>query len=385
MKKETGKYWKAMVNLLIAVLLLCVFLIIVPRILAFFMPFVIGWIIALIANPLVHFFEEKLKIRRKAGSAFVIIAVIAAIILLGYLAVVKIVEAFSGFISTLPAMLVSLEHDLTRIAQNGQNFFGKFKIIEGISVQGIMETLEGYAGEIVGIMGTPTVEAVGTFAKNIPTIIIGIIMCVLSSYSFIAEKKTINAFLKSYTPQGIQRGAAIMMHSIRYAVGGYFKAQLKIEIWIYILMTAGLMLLHINYAPLIAFGIAVLDFFPFFGTGAVLVPWAVVKFLSTDYKMAAGLLVIWAVGQLVRQFIQPKFVGDSIGIPAVPTLFVLFIGYKTAGVLGMILAVPITIVLIDMYKAGVFDTTKNSIKILISGINKFRKFSEEELEEIKRK
>lgn len=385
MQKETRKYWKAVVNLVIALAALCVILFIVPRILVFFMPFVVGWIIAMIANPLVHFFEEKLKIRRKAGSAVVIIAVIAAIILLGYLAIAKIAEALSGFLATLPAMLVGLERDLTEIAQNGQNFFQRFSISEDISVHGIMETLDEYAGELVGKMGTPTVEAVGSIARNIPAIVIGVIMSLLSAYSFIAEKAVIYAFLKEHTPQGIQRGVSIMMHSIRYAVGGYIKAQLKIEIWIYLLMTAGLMLLHINYAPLIAFGIAVLDFFPFFGTGAVLVPWAAVKFLSTDYKMAAGLVVIWIVGQLVRQVIQPKYVGDSIGMPAVPTLFMLFIGYKTAGVLGMILAVPIAIALVDMYKAGVFDTTQNSIKVLIVGINKFRKLSAEELAEIKEK
>ena len=228
-------------------------------------------------------------------------------------------------------------------------------------------------------------EAVSSFAKNIPSVLIAIIMCVLSAYSFIAEKTSIQEFFKKKMPQSIQKGSAIMMHSIKYALGGYFKAQFKIEIWIYLLMVIGLMILQINYAPLIAFGMAVLDFFPFFGTGAVLAPWAIVKFLSADYKMAIGLLIIWAVGQLVRQIIQPKYVGDSIGMPAVPTLFLLFIGYKVKGVIGMLLAVPIAIVVLDMYKAGVFDTTQNSIKILLMGINKFRKLEKEDLADIKRK
>ena len=385
MQKETKKYWKAVTNLLITAVLFGAIVFLLPKILVFFMPFVIGWIIALIANPLVRFFEEKLKIRRKAGSAFVIIAVIAAIILLGYLAVAKIIEEMSGFIETLPTVMKSLEQDLTRIGENWKNFFDKFHFAKGVSVQGIMGTLEEYGGQIVGTVGTPTVEAVSSFAKNIPAVIIGVIMCVLSAYSFIAEKTAIYNFFKKHVPQSMQKGGAIMMHSIQYALGGYFKAQFKIEIWIYLLMVVGLMILKINYAPLIAFGMAVLDFFPFFGTGAVLAPWAIVKFLSADYKMAIGLLIIWAVGQLVRQIIQPKYVGDSIGLPAVPTLFVLYIGYKIKGVIGMLLAVPIAIIVLDMYKAGVFDTTMNSIKVILVGINKFRKLDADDLTDIKRK
>ncbi len=56
-------------------------------------------------------------------------------------------------------------------------------------------------------------------------------------------------------------------------------------------------------------------FLPVFGTGTVLWPWAVIKVLGGDFKMAIGLLIIWGVGQLLRQLIQPKIVGDSIGVP----------------------------------------------------------------------
>ena len=75
---------KLIVNILVslAVLLLCIFL--VPRLVLFFMPFVIGWLISCIANPLVAFLERKLKIRRKAGTVVVIVCAIAAVIGIGY-------------------------------------------------------------------------------------------------------------------------------------------------------------------------------------------------------------------------------------------------------------------------------------------------------------
>jgi len=147
-------------------------------------------------------------------------------------------------------------------------------------------------------------------------------------------------------------------------------------------LVIGLSILKVDYALLIALGIAILDFLPFFGTGTVMVPWAVVKILSADYKMAVGLLVIWGVGQLARQIIQPKIVGDSIGVAPIPTLFLLFIGYKVGGVFGMIFAVPIGLIVFTMYEEGAFETTKNSVLILISGINRFRKLNEKDLDGI---
>ena len=181
-------------------------------------------------------------------------------------------------------------------------------------------------------------------------------------------------------PKALQEKWDVVYQSLKSAIGGYLKAQLKIEIWIYLLLLIGLMILDINYAALIAFGIAILDILPFFGTGLVMIPWAIVKFLSADYTMCIGLLIIWGVSQLVRQMIQPKIVGDSIGMPAIPTLFLLYIGYKVAGVIGMIIAVPIGIIIYNMYESGIFDNTKISVQLLIKSMNDFRKYNKEDME-----
>ena len=103
------KYIKAVLNLLTAVVLLLLVIFVLPRLLGFFMPFVVGWIIAMIANPLVRFFEQKIKIRRKAGSAIVIVAVLALVIGLGYLIIAKLVSEGAGFVSELPSIWNNLE------------------------------------------------------------------------------------------------------------------------------------------------------------------------------------------------------------------------------------------------------------------------------------
>lgn len=383
MKTSSRTYLKVFMNLGIAVIILLLFVFLLPRVLVFFMPFVIGWIIALIANPLVHFFEEKLKIRRKAGTAFVIIAVIALVVLVGYLIGSKVVQEAVGLVHGLPEMWNSAEEDFRTIGKNLDVLYSRFPENVRSTIADIGDQMEGFVGDLVGQVGTPTIEAVGNFAKNLPTILIGMIMCLLSAYFFVAEREYMSVKVKSHIPEAIIYPWDLMAGSFKRAVGGYFKAQLKIEIWMYLLLVIGFTILKVNYALLIALGIAVLDFLPIFGTGTVLLPWAVIKILSSDYKMAVGLLIIWCGGQLARQIIQPKIVGDSIGVAPIPTLFLLFIGYKVAGVFGMIIAVPIGIILVNMYQAGVFDTTINSLKILFAGINNFRRLEDEDMAGVK--
>ena len=382
-KSGSTKYVKAVLNLLTAVVLLLLVIFVLPRLLGFFMPFVVGWIIAMIANPLVRFFEQKIKIRRKAGSAIVIVAVLALVVCLGYLVIARLISEGAGFIADLPDIWKGLERDLNQVGANLTDFYARFplEIRENLSV--ISEKLVQYIGDAINGLSAPTVTAVGNFAKNIPSILIGTIMCLLSSYFFVAEKDNVGKFLRKYLPESFREKWKVLSTSLAGAVGGYFKAQCIIEIWIYLILMIGLWILKVDYALLIALLIAVLDFLPIFGTGAVLWPWAVIELLAGDYRMALSLMIIWGVAQLLRQIIQPKIVGDSIGMPPIPTLFLLFIGYKVGSVVGIILAVPIGIVVVNMYEAGLFETTMDSIRILIRGFNRFRKLNKEDLEELK--
>ena len=379
MKETFRRYLKISINIFLAILTLLFFIFIVPKIIWFFMPFFIGWIVALIAAKPVRFLGEKLKIRRKAASAVIIVLAIALVMLIGYGIIAILVNQLLGFVGSIPQLWEGIEKDFTTIGDNISVLLAKQPIEIQTKLTEVIDNIGVYITESVSKIGTPTISAVGNFAKNIPSVIIGIIMCVLSAYFFVAEKDYVYQFCKKHTSKQLQYRWNIMFGSLKSAVGGYFKAQFKIEIWIYLLILIGLLILEIPYAPLIALGMALLDFLPFFGTGIVLLPWTVIKFLSADYKMTIGLVLIWAISQLVRQFIQPKIVGDSIGMKPIPTLFLLYIGYKVAGMLGMILAGPIGIILVKMDEAGVFDTPKNSVKLLFKSINRFRTLDQEDL------
>lgn len=380
MGKSNRKYLKVLLNLTIAGIILLLVIILLPRVLMFFLPFIVGYIIALIASPLVKFFEEKIKIRRKAGTVVVIIAVLALVISVVYFIGAKLIQQVIGLTTALPDMWNSMEADFKQIGANLDVFLNRLPADVQETMDKIAAQMDSLVADLLSGISTPTISAVGSFAKQLPNMIIAVIMCLLSAYFFVSEKDYMSDFVRKHMPASILNRWDLLKRSLKRAVGGYFKAQFKIEIFVYLELLIGLSVLGVDYAILIALGIAALDFLPFFGTGAVMVPWAIIKFLSADYKMTIGLLIIWGGGQLLRQVIQPKIVGDSIGVAPIPTLFLLYIGYRAGGVIGMILAVPVGIILQNMNEEGLFDTTKNSIRILIAGVNNFRRLEEEDLE-----
>lgn len=376
------KYCKALTNLVIAAAIFFGILFLVPRALVFFAPFVIGWIIALIAGPMVRFFEEKIKLKRKIGSAFVMVAVIALVILVLYMACAYLFEQIAGLFSALPEMLQDMEADFASIGKNLNQILAKLPGNIHLNLNSNAIKIDDYLADLIEKLGSPTIAAAGNFAKQLPSIFIAAIMMLLSAYFFVAERQQINEWFRKNMPASVQLRYRMIRYSLVKSVGGYLKAQLKIEIWMYFLLLLGLGILRVDYFGLIALVIAFLDFLPFLGTGTVLIPWAIIRILTAEYKTAIGLLVIWGVGQLARQLIQPKIVGDSIGVPPLPTLFLLFIGYKFSGVIGMIVAVPIGLLVYSMYQDGAFETTKNSVLILFAGVNRFRRLGKEDLSEV---
>lgn len=376
------KYSKALANLAIALVILLAVIFLLPRVIIFFMPFVVGWLIALIASPLVHFFEDKIKLKRKIGSAFVIISVIALVVLLLYFISAWLIKQVGGLIGALPDMWSGMESDLGDIGRKFEMLFHKLPVDVKVGIADAADSVGEYLKDFFGRIGTPTIVAAGSFAKQLPSMFIGLIMALLSAYFFVAERNMISDWFRRHTPAVIQIRFRTVRRSLRKSVGGYLKAQLKIEVWMYLLLLIGLGLLKVDYFALIALLIAFMDFLPFFGTGTVLIPWAVIRILTGDFKMAVWLLIIWGVGQLARQLIQPKIVGDSIGVPPLPTLFLLYIGYKFGGIVGMIIAVPLGLLIYTMYQEGTFDTTKNSLLILVSGINGFRRLKREDLADV---
>ncbi len=376
--KQSTKYIKIFCNLAWALLLLLGIVFVLPKLLVFFMPFVIGFILSLIANPLVRFLEKRIKIKRKYGTVLIIVFVIAVVAGLCYGLVMALAVGLRGFVEDMPVLFEHAQAELMAAVESIQNAIHKIPLFQGLRMDQAGDTLTEMLGGLVTGKDSVTITAIGGFAKSLPNMLVSGIMGFLATYFFIADRDKLAERVAAHLPVSFREKTMQMYGQILKAVGGYFKAQFKIMGVIYIVLTVGLILLDVSYAWLIGFGIAFLDMLPVFGTGTALTPWAIVKFLSGNYGTAVGMLALYVVSLLVHQLIQPKLIGESVGLNPFATLFFMYIGFQFSGVLGMIIAIPIGMLLIYCYKGGAFDTLLWCFNEIIKDFNELRKIDGKE-------
>ncbi len=367
------KYARILLNIgipLAGILLACW---VIPRLLGYFMPFVIGWLIAMIANPLVRFLESRMKLVRKHGSVLIMVLALVLVIGLGYFLVSRLLYQAFGLVKDLPEMYAAVSAVL-------EDFFRRFDEFYRFLPPNVMQAwsdFTGNVGQMIGLLlqkaASPTVEAAGNVAMRIPNAMVNVVVTILSAYFFLAERERILELWQRYLPEGGNRYCRKLREDLIQLVSGYFMAQFKIMFMVALILLAGFLVLGIRYAFLLAVLIAVLDFLPLFGTGTVLLPWAAVKLLSGEYMLAAGLAMLYVVSQVTRQMVQPKIVGDSMGLPPLLTLFLLYLGFKARGISGMILAVPLGILAMRLYEYGMFDSLIENVKLLVREIGQFRR------------
>lgn len=374
---DNRPYWKVAVSLLFSLSATILFIYFGVRAIFYFMPFVIGWILSVIAGPVVVFLERRLKIMKKLGSAITIILVLAICIGLIYLIGNRVWKEVLTLIENFPAMYRELERGFSEIGSKGSEAFSHLPVEVQDGWRSLVNNLDETIGTLIGQIGEPTITVAGNMAKRIPSILVGMIVSFVSAYFFVSEKESLNAWIKRVVPSPITSRMGMVSDNLKYAVGGYFRAQFKIMAVVFTILLIGFALIGIHFSILLALGIAFLDFLPFFGTGTALIPWAVYKFLVGDYRIFVALIVLYGVTQLIRQLIQPKLVGDSMGMNPLYTLFLLYLGYRLGSVLGMIFAVPLGLIVMNLYKAGAFDYILNDVKILAEGVLSLRNRSGE--------
>ena len=365
--------FRMILNIVIPLLGLCLVIFLGPRLLHFFMPFVVGWILALLANPLVRFLERRVKLVRRHGSMLIIIAALAIVISLFYGAGLLVYREMGSFLADAPEIYQSVIAEIENALQNGRKLAEYFPQNLQPPLLAFSDNLDGLFGKLVSRAAEPTVQIAGHVAKSIPNLLVNMVIIILSSYLFLADRESIMRWLKEHLPAFVFRYIEYMKRDAKGVIGGYFLAQFRIMCVVALILAAGFLVLGVRYGVLLAFLTAILDFLPIFGTGTVLFPWAVVKLFAGEYAYATGLILLYILTQVVRQIIQPKIVGESMGLPPLMTLFLLYLGFKLRGLTGMILAVPVGLVFINFYKYGAFDSMIRNFRMLMEAIQKFRR------------
>ena len=99
-----------------------------------------------------------------------------------------------------------------------------------------------------------------------------------------------------------------------------------------------------------------MDALPVFGTGTVLLPWAVLALLGGDVRMSVGLLVLYSVISLVRSLLEPRLVGARVGLPPLAALVCMYVGFQALGVLGMLLAPLAAVLARQLWDSGLLHS-----------------------------
>ncbi len=335
-----------------------------PKLLSFFMPFVVGLLIAMAAAPLVRFLERRVKLMRHFTSIVIIVGALALIVLVVWLVISRLIKEGIQFLTDAPALLDAIGAELNLTLQKLEQLM---QLLPDDVQQGIwtgVDNLSALVSDGMASLYSPTVAAAGSVARSIPNILVYTVVSLMSAYFFLADMEKLREQIRNRMPAFVMRVMDLIKQKSWQIVGSYFLAQFRIMFIIGVVLAIGLTILGVSYSGLVAFLIAVLDFLPIFGTGTVLLPWAVIKLLNGAYGAAVYLLVLYGITQLIRQLIQPKLIGDTMGMDPLLTLFLLYVGYRFQGFTGMILAVPVGMILLEAIRIGAYDSLIDGVKAL---------------------
>lgn len=324
-------------------------------------PFLLSFFFAMILQRPLRWLDKKTN--KKAHTLWVIVLIVALIaIIIGPIGLIlsSIVDRFSEFISyittqlnDLPAFLATLENQILDIikflpdklynvaSENIKDVFTDW--IEGSGNANFaidMETIK--TGITTGVNGVYSV------VKSIPSVLISIVIGAVALILFTKDYDFIVGFIKKQLPEGKQNALSEIKHVFSKTILTMFKAYGLImcitflELFLGFSILSMLGILNNNFYILIALATAIFDIMPIAGSGGVLIPWAFISLVTGNYKLAIGLIIIYVVISILRQYIEPKIVGSSLGVHPILTLMGLYFGLKLFGFIGMLI-VPLTI------------------------------------------
>lgn len=315
-------------------------------VLPIFAPFLVAFAISLLIRPLAQVFSARTHLSYKVCAALFL-----TLFLIG-----------TGFLMgvVMQRLLLELEDLLTRLLSEGGDFSGliqssvdffdtvtsKIGFLRRIGAgerfgalrEAFNEMVANLLGDLLRSLTAAIPTWIGRVVASLPTIFLAGVVAVIAAFYFCMGGERIGRSLCAYLPRGIrtrlpQWKANAKQMSVRY-LRAYFL------LWLLTLcqLFLGFAILRVKYAFLLALVVSFVDLLPILGVGTVLIPWAVVLLIQHQYGTAIGLLVLYLTVTVLRQVLEPKLVGKSLGISPLLALFATYAGWQLLGFWGMIIA-----------------------------------------------
>ncbi len=327
----------------------------IKYVLPLLMPFVIGMVIAVIFRKPIDFISRFAHIPRILISLLTLILFYG---LLGYLASMVGYKIFN-FITDLFYSLPDMYEDSIRPAVEELilNMMDRFPGIEDY-LQGFLENISSSIFSFLTNASTTVVGTITRMATQLPTLLIKLIFTIVSSFFFTIDYKRISRFVVIQF-KGERRDMILRLKdNVLGSLGKFIRAYSAIITITFLELSAGFWIIGIPNPFLIGLLVAIVDVMPILGTGAVLIPWAVIGFVIGNTKVGIGMLILYVVITAVRQTIEPKIVGQQIGLHPLVTLILMYVGAQLMGILGLMLLPIIATILVKMNNDGTIHLFK---------------------------
>lgn len=318
------------------------------------LPFLFAWMVAMILRPAIRRITKRTGLPEKAVSVVCIIFVLSLVI---------------GVVTVIFGRLASeLKGIGEHLMQDAEGAVGDiFDYIERISEKlpfadgGDTDAAERIRSSVLSMVegavssfSAKVPEAVLDVVAALPSVLLFTIALIMATFYMGADLKGINSFIVGLVPKQSRERLFEAKQKLADAGIKYVRAYLLILFITFVQLLVGFLCLKIPYALTLASVIALIDILPILGVGTALVPWSVVMFIRGDRFLGIGLLIIFVVIWIVRQVIEPKIVGHSMGISPLVTLIAMYSGYKLIGFSGLFIF-PLVIILIkNLNDIGVF-------------------------------
>ena len=313
------------------------------------MPFVIGVIIAVVFRKPIDYIQKKTKINRVIISIFLLLLFYGA---LGFLASMIGFKVFT-FLSNLFYELPDLYENtvLPAVQKAIDNAMIHFPGIEDY-MQEFLDNINQSIFTFLSNASTAVVTTIARMAASLPTLLINFIFTIVSSFFFTIDYYRITRFILAQF-KGERRDMIIKLKDNGIGtLGKFIRAYSAIISITFLELSLGFWILGIPNPFLFGVLIAIIDVMPILGTGAVLLPWAIISLVIGNTKVGIGMLLLYVIITAVRQTIEPRIVGQQIGLHPILTLILMYVGAQLMGVLGLLILPIIATIIVKLNEDG---------------------------------
>lgn len=356
----------------------------ITYIIKIFMPFIIGVMIAFVLNVLLNVVENKLfkKLNEKNGKVWKKIKRPTSLI-----TTFIIIIALIAFI--LGLLIPQLKNTATIFTENFDSYKKEsIKILDKIGIDDkdikvLNKNIEKIKGEVTSYVGDNKQEIVQTtfgVASSVVGTITSLVLGIVFAIYILLKKEDLarqsRKVLKAYLPEKKEKRIREIANLSNKTFGNFISGQCLEALIIGVLCFIGMFILQIPYASTISVLVGFTALIPVFGAFIGTVIGAFLILMVDPTKAIIFIIFILILQQLEGNLIYPKVVGKSVGLPGIWVMVAVTVGASIAGVLGMLLSVPICSVLYSILKTDVNNRIDQKNKQPLTIKHKAKKRSE---------